>query len=57
MTDSERKEIIQRINDLEARIMRLEMMDDYRDSKDWSKAIQAPASTQACTFDWQKEHK
>lgn len=53
MTDSERKEIIQRINDLEARIMRLEMMDDY---KDWSNAIQAPPSTQACTFDWQKEH-
>lgn len=55
MTDSERKEIIQRINDLEARIMRLEMMDDYRDSKDWSNAIQAPASTQACTFDWQEK--
>lgn len=44
MTDSERKEIIQRINDLEARIMRLEMMDDY---KDYSKVNLTPPSTQA----------
>ena len=48
MTDSEKKEIIQRINDLEARIMRLEMMDDYRDSKDYSKVNLKPISTQAC---------
>ena len=44
MTDSERKEIIQRINDLEARIMRLEMMDDYKDYSNMPK----PVSTQAC---------
>ena len=47
MTYTEKNEIIQRINTIEARILRLELLDQLNNS-DWSKVPLNPPSTQGC---------